>query len=67
MKLQGMTAIAPPMPCPALPRLSSLRCSLFLRFQFSAAYSSSWSLRPIGAPLVSLREALHNSQLGPVW
>jgi hypothetical protein len=37
------------------------RCLLFLRFQFSTAYRSSWFFRPIGAPLVSLREALHRS------
>lgn len=48
---------------PRLPRLSSLRRLLCLPFQFSTVYRSSWSLRPIGAPLVSLREA----QLGPVW
>ena len=66
MQPQGMPAIAPPIaPPPLLPllRLTSLRCLLFLRFQFSTAYRSFWSLRPIGAPLVSLREA----QLGPVW
>ena len=60
MQPQGMTAIALPM-APSSTRLSSLRCLLCLRFQFSTAYRSSWSLRPIGAPLVSLREALHRS------
>ena len=54
MQPQGMTAIALPMAPPRLPRLSSLRCLLFLRFQFSTAYCSSWSSRPIGEPLVSL-------------
>ena len=63
MQPQGMPAIALPIAPPPLLRLTSLRCLLFLRFQFSTAYRSSWSLRPIGAPLVSLREA----QLGPVW
>jgi len=63
MHPQGVPAIALPIAPPRLPRLSSLRCLLCLRFQFSTAYRSSWSLRPIGAPLVSLREA----QLGPVW
>jgi hypothetical protein len=54
MQPQGMTAIALPMAPPRLPRLFSLRCLLFLRFRFSTAYCSSWSSRPIGAPLVSL-------------
>ena len=63
MQPEGTTAIAMPMAPPRLPRLSSLRCLLCLRIQFSTAYRSSWSLRPIGALLVSLREA----QLGPVW
>ena len=63
MQPEGMTAIALPMAPSRLPRLSSLRCLFCLRFQFSTSYHSSWSLRPIGAPLVSLREA----QLGPVW
>ncbi len=53
MQPQGMTAIALPMGPPRLPRLSSLRCLLWLRFQFSTAYRSSWSLRPIGARRIS--------------
>jgi len=67
MDPQGVPAIALPIAPPRLPRLSSLRCLLCFRFQFSTAYLASWSLRPIGAPLVSLREARHRSQLGPVW
>ena len=63
MEPHGVPAIALPIAPPRLPRLSSLRCLLFLRFQFSTAYCSSWSSRLIGAPLVNLREA----QLGPVW
>jgi len=67
MQPQGMTAIALPTARPRLPRLSSLRCFSCLRFQFSTGYRSSSSLQPIGATLVSLREAQRNSQLGPVW
>ena len=64
MQPEGMMAIALPMAPPRLPRLpSSLRRLLCLCFQFSTPYHSSWSLRPIGAPLVSLQEA----QPGPVW
>ena len=53
MQPQGMPAIALPIDPPPLLRLTSLRCLLFLRFQFSTAYRSSWSSRPIGAPLGS--------------
>ncbi len=58
MHPQGVPAIALPIAPSRLPRLSSLRCLLCLRFQFSTAYCSSWSSRPIGAPLL---------RLGPVW
>jgi hypothetical protein len=58
MQPQGMPAIALPIAPPPLLRLTSLRCLLFLRFQFSTAYRSAWPLRPIGAALVSPRKPL---------
>jgi hypothetical protein len=45
MQPQGMPAIALPI-APPLLRLTSLWCLLFIRFRFSTAYRSSWSLRP---------------------
>jgi hypothetical protein len=62
MQPQGMTAIALLM-APRLQQLPSLRRLLFLRSQFSTAFCSYWSSRPIGAPLVSLLGSQTRSSL----
>jgi len=58
MQPHRMLAIAP-IPLLVYRGFSHCDAYCFFGFKFSTARRSSWSLRPIGAPLVSLREALH--------